>query len=180
MLLVQCGIQDESRVNVAVLVGEGFHDGEAFMPMGYLMNRGAKITVIGPEVGEVKAYNSDFTIRIERSVSDVSVDDFDALILPGGLAPAQLRENAEIVEFARKFFESGKVTAAICHGPQVLARAGVLDGLKATSFGGIQAEMEGAGVIFKDTSVVVDGNLITSRIPVDLSDFSKAIGEVLF
>ena len=165
---------------VAVLVDEGFHDGEAFMPIGYLTNRGAKVTVIGPEKGIVKAYNSDFTIKIQKSISDVSVDDFDALILPGGRAPALLRENEKVVEFTKAFFESGKITAAICHGPQVLVKAGVLEGLKSTSFAGIQKEMEAAGALFRDTSVVVDGNLITSRIPVDLNDFCKNIEKALF
>ena len=162
-------------VNIAVLVGEGFHDGEAYMPMGYLSNRGAVMTVIGPERGEVTAYNSDFTINIQQAVTEVSINDFDALILPGGEAPAMLRENEEVVSFVRDFFETGKVVAAICHGPQVLARAGVLEGVTCTAVGGIQDELEEAGANFVDESVVVYENLITSRTPPDLYDFSRAI-----
>ncbi len=166
-------------VHVAVLTGEGFHDGEAFMPIGYLVNRGAIVTVIGPETGLVTAYNSDFTIQIEKTVDEVAVDDFDALILPGGQAPSALREHESVVNFARDFFDSGKTVAAICHGPQVLITAGVMDGLNATGFGGIREEMEEAGVNFQDESVVIHDNLITSRTPPDLYDFSLAIEQAI-
>lgn len=170
-------VKDVKRV--AVMVAEGFHDGEAYMPIGYLTNRGVEVTVIGPAVGEVKAYNSDFTIRIEKAVGDVSVADFDALILPGGRGPAILRENETVVAFARDFFKSGKPTAAICHGPQVLITAGVLEGKSCTAVGGVQDELIAAGANFLDQSVVLDGNLITSRVPGDLNDFSTAIYEAL-
>ncbi len=162
-------------INIAVMVDEGFHDGEAYMPIGYLTNRGAHITVIGPEPGLVTAYNSDFTIHIQRAVEDVDVDEFDALILPGGRAPSRLRENEAAVEFAREFFGSGKVVAAICHGPQVLITAGVMEGVDATGFEGIKEELEDAGVNYLDESVVIYNNLITSRTPPDLYDFSAAI-----
>jgi len=137
------------------------------------------ITVIGPETGVVKAYNSDFTIAVERAVADVSVDDFDALLLPGGRAPAALREIPGVVEFAKKFFETGKPVAAICHGPQVLVTAGVLEGRTCTAVGGIRGEIEGAGATYVDDAVVIDGNLITSRTPPDLAVFSKALGEAV-
>lgn len=171
--------QETPKVRIAVMVAEGFHDGEAFMPMGYLLNKGYHITVIGPARGTVKAYNSDFTINIEKAVSEVTVDDFDALLLPGGRGPAVLRENDSVLEFVREFWDSGKVTAAICHGPQVLVSAGVLDGRTSTGVGGIQEELEGAGVKYLDQSVVVDQNLVTSRVPQDLHDFSKSIVEAL-
>lgn len=170
---------DPPRAHVAVLVAEGFHDGEAFMPIGYLVNRGVKITVIGSERGTVKAYNSDFTIQIEKAISEVNVDDFDGLILPGGRGPAVLREDPAVVQFAKEFFESGKVTAAICHGPQVLVTADVMAGKTSTGIGGIQEEIEGAGATYVDQSVVIDGNLITSRLPHDLNDFSSAIFNAL-
>ncbi len=165
--------------HVAILLGEGFHDGEAYMPLGYLTNRGIIVTVIGPQVGEVKAYNSDFTIKIEKSVTDISVSDFDALIIPGGQAPGMLREITEVVEFARNFFESGKPTAAICHGPQVLIRAGVMEGKNTTAYSGVKDELLEAGANYFDQGLVNDGNLITSRVPGDLNQFSKAIYEAL-
>lgn len=165
----------DDSAHLAVLVGEGFHDGEAYMPIGFMTNQGARITVIGPEVGTVTAYNSDFSIFIEKAVSDVSVDDFDALILPGGRAPSMLRENETVVSFARDFFDSGKTVAAICHGPQVLITAGVMDGLNATGFEGIKEELVEAGAIYHDEEVVIHDNLITSRTPPDLFAFSTAI-----
>ncbi len=166
-------------LHIAVLVDEGFHDGEACMPMAYLTNRGARISVIGPEEGLVTAYNSDFTIQIQRAVADVEVDDFDALLLPGGQAPARLQEKEEVVDFAREFFKSGKVVAAICHGPQVLITAGVMHGKNATGFSGIREELEEAGATYHDESVVIDNNLITSRTPPDLYDFSLAIEQAV-
>lgn len=169
----------EPRAKIAVMVAEGFHDGEAFMPMGYLMNQGYDIVVIGPERGKVKAYNSDFTIKIEKSVSEVTPHDFDALVLPGGRGPSVLRENEEVIRFVSEFWQTGKVTAAICHGPQVLITAGLLDGRTSTGIGGIKEELEDAGVNFVDESVVVDDNLITSRMPDDLHDFSKTIAHKL-
>ncbi len=172
---IQQQMEKAEKTQIAVLVGEGFHDGEAYMPMGYLTNRGAKVTVIGPEQGLVKAYNSDFTIMIEKAIHEVSPDDFDALILPGGQAPSHLRENEHVVSFVRDFFNSGKTVAAICHGPQILITAGVMDGVDATGVGGIKEELEEAGVNYMDESVVIYHNLITSRTPPDLFDFSNAI-----
>ncbi len=181
LLLVSCEPQVryadvvDDRVHLAVLVGEGFHDGEAYMPMGFLTNQGARITVIGPEVGTVTAYNSDFSIFIEKAVSDVSVDDFDGLILPGGRAPAKLRENETVVSFAHDFFNSGKTVAAICHGPQTLITAGVMESVDATGFEGIKDELKEAGANYHDEEVVIHNHLITSRTPPDLFAFSTAI-----
>ncbi len=187
LIFQACQMEQERQVvvdepelpKIAVLVAEGFHDGEAYMPMGYLLNQGYEITVIGPERGVVKAYNSDFTIEIEKAVTEVSPDEFEALILPGGQGPSVLREREEVVRFVSDFWQTGKVTAAICHGPQVLITAGVMDGVTGTGFGGIQEELEEAGVNYLDESVVVDGHLITSRVPQDLHDFSNTIAEAL-
>ena len=170
---------DSRRGSIAVLVAEGFHDGEAYMPMGYLVNNGYEITVIGPERGKVKAYNSEFTINIDKSVSEVSPDDFDALILPGGRGPSVLRENDRVIEFVKAFWNTGKVTAAICHGPQVLVTADLLKGLVLTGTGAIKGEIEQAGATYVDSTVVVYGNLITSRNPQDLKNFSSSVVEAL-
>jgi protease I len=164
---------------VAILVGEGFHDGETFMPMAYLANRGAIVTVIGIEPGVIEAYNSDMTIRVERGVNEVSFRQFDAMILPGGKGPSVLRENEDVVNFARDFFESGRPVAAICHGPQVLVTAGVLEGKQATCIDSISSELEEAGAKYEDKPVVRDGNLITSRIPDDIPAFCKKIEKVM-
>lgn len=165
--------------HVAVLVGEGFHDGETLMPMAYLINRGAQVTVIGVAPGIHKAYNSDITAEVHKAVGDVSVDDFDALIIPGGHSPDWLRQHEAIVSFARDFFTSGKPVAAICHGPQVLITAGVLEEVDATCFPGMSDELKESGANYQDVPVLRDGNLITSRIPDDIPVFSEAIKKAL-
>lgn len=162
---------------VAVMVGEGLHDMETLAPIAYLTNRGARVTVIGIEPGLVKAYNSDIKIRVEQAVSRVNPQQFDALVLPGGQGPAKLREDDGAVRFARAFFESGKPVAAICHGPQVLVTAGVLEGKSATCIAAISSELEEAGANYDDKPVIVDGNLITSRLPEDIPAFVKALEE---
>lgn len=165
--------------HIAFLVGEGVHDGETFMPMAYLVNRGAKVTIIGVKPGTVSAYNSDFEVRVEKSVTDVQVDQFHAMVIPGGKSPAFLREHDEVLKFVTAFFEANKPVAAICHGPQVLIRADLLDGFRATGVSGISDELKDAGVQYLDEPVVRDRNLITSRVPDDLPMFSRAIEQSL-
>lgn len=165
--------------NIAFLITEGFHDGETMFPMGYLINHGANITVIGVEKGEYTAYNSDVTAKVAYSVDDVSPADFDALVIPGGRSPANLRKHDNVISFVREFVEAGKPTAAICHGPQVLVTAGVISGRTLTGVGGIREEITGAGARFEDVEVMVDGNLITSRTPPDLPAFSREIAQAL-
>ena len=168
-----------NRPRMAVLTTDGFQDAEAYMPIGYLTNKGVDIKVIGPESGRVKAYNNDIDILIDNSIDEVSIDEFDLLLIPGGHAPTKLKENKQVVQFVRDFFNSGKIVAAICHGPQVLAKAGVLEGKTITGVSKIQEELEAVGAVFKDEPLVIDGNLITSRVPVDLPMFVKALEKAL-
>lgn len=170
---------DLSGKHIAILIGEGFHDGETFIPMGYMLNMGATVTVIGVKPGIHKAYNSDIIAKVHKSVKDVSIEDFDALIIPGGRSPNWLRQYEEVLDFTRKFFNTGKPTAAICHGPQVLITAGVLKNLEATCFPGMRDELKKAGVNYHDSAVVRDKNLITSRIPDDIPMFCKTIAEAI-
>ena len=176
---VAAGAQGDSLEgkHVAFLVGEGVHDGETLMPMAYLVNRGAKVTIIGVEPGTVTAYNSDFQFKVQESVTNVSFDTFDALVIPGGRSPAVLRENENVLDFVRGYFETGKPVAAICHGPQVLVTAGLLEGYRATAIEAIGDELAGAGADYVDEEVVVDRNLITSRLPPDLPAFSKTLAQ---
>lgn len=165
--------------NVAFLITEGFHDGETMFPMGYLMSHGANVTLIGVERGEYTAYNSDITAVVIRSVDEVSADDFDALVIPGGESPANLREHENVITFVQAFVGAGKPTAAICHGPQVLVTADVIEGRTLTGVGGIEDEITGAGATFVDVEVMVDENIITSRTPPDLAAFSQQIAQSL-
>jgi protease I len=164
---------------VAFLITEGFHDGETMFPLGFLQNQGAVITVIGIQPGVYTAYNSDVTAVVEKSVTDVSVADFDALIIPGGHSPANLRENGSVVDFVREFIEANKPVASICHGPQVVIATGIVGGRTLTAVGGVKDEITEAGAIFVDKEVMIDGNLITSRTPPDLPAFSIAVMQAL-
>lgn len=165
--------------HVAFLVGEGFHDGEFMMPMAYLINRGATATVIGIAPGVVTPYNSEMTAVVETSVTDVQVADFDALVIPGGHSPDWLRQHEEVVTLVREFFEADKPIAAICHGPQLLIAAGVLQGRDVACYADVADEVTRAGARYVDEAVVRDGNLVTSRIPDDIPQFSAAIAEAL-
>ena len=162
-------------VRVVLLTGEGFQDQEALMPLAFLVNQGAEVTVAGPQRGTVKAYNSDVRLNIQAAAADVAAEDFDALVLPGGTAPAQIRQDRHVVRLAREMFEAGKPVAAICHGPQVLVSADVLEQRTLTAYSGIADEVREAGATFKDEAVVCDQNLITSRLPKDIPDWLAAI-----
>jgi protease I len=162
-------------VRVVVMIAEGFHSGETLDPKAFLEERGAEVTLVGPAVEEVKAYNDETTLSIALAVEEARVEDFDALILPGGRGPAVLREHEPAVAFARAFVASGKPVAAICHGPQVLVSAGVVEGRRLTAVSGVADEIREAGGEYEDREVLVDDNLITSRVPEDLPAFNSAI-----
>lgn len=164
---------------VALLTAEGFQDAEAFMPLGYLTNHGCEVTVVGMNTGRVKAYNSDFTIDIQKRVTDVSAAEFDALVIPGGKAPAKLRESADVINFVTAFHRSGQPIAAVCHGPQILITAGILEGRNATGVESIADELREADVNYSDEALVIDGHFITSRVPDDLPKFVRAIADAV-
>ncbi len=171
--------QDLSGKHVAVIIADGFHDAETLSPVFHLRNHNVDTTFIGFEKGFISAYNSDVSVEIQKTLAEVDVDEFDAVILPGGGSPAVLRENRDVLRFLRAFAETGRPIAGICHGPQVMASAGIVDGVELTGFSAIRNEMTEAGGIFVDREVVVDGPFITSRIPEDLPAFNDAIVEAL-
>jgi protease I len=162
-------------LRVAVLTGEGFQDAEALMPIAFLTNRGAAVTVIGPQRGTVKAYNSDVQLLVHKSVADVAAGDFDLLVLPGGAAPDKIRRSADVVKFTRDFVQLGRPVAAICHGPQVLVTADVVQGRKMTCYRGMADELKDAGAIYEDQEVMRDGQLVTSRVPQDIPAWLSTI-----
>jgi protease I len=165
-------------MKIALLTGEGFQDAEAMMPLAFLTNRGATVTVIGTETGEVGSSNGDVTLLIEKAVADVSPGDFDALVLPGGQAPEKIRANEVAVGFVRDFYASGKPVAAICHGPQLLISAGVVEGVTMTCYADVAEELQDAGANYQDQPVVRDKNLITSRNPDDIPAWLSAMEEL--
>ena len=166
---------DLDGIRVAVLIAAGFHDGETMLPKAFLEEHGAVVTVLGPEIGELQAYNSEQLVSVEMAVVDADVNDFDLLILPGGRGPAVLREHEGALDFARAFMESGKPIAAICHGPQLLISADLVEGRTLTCYADVASEIVAGGGTYVDQEVMVDGNLITSRVPGDIPAFNAAI-----
>jgi len=168
---------------VAILTEEGFEQLELTSPKEALENEGAKVEVISPKSGKIKAWNEKdwgIEIDVDKVLNEANPDDYDALVLPGGvLNPDKLRQNKEAVAFVSAFLDEGKPVAAICHGPQVLIETGMIGGRTLTSYPSLQTDLKNAGAHWVDQEVVVDNGLVTSRTPKDLEAFnSKAIEEI--
>ncbi len=169
---------------VAFLVAsEGIEQVELTEPWKAVTDAGHEAVLVSPEPGQVQMFNhldKADTKDVDVTVADVSVEDYDALVLPGGVAnPDALRTDADAVSFVRDFVASGKPVAAICHAPWTLVEAGVLSGRRLTSWPSLQTDIRNAGGDWVDESLVTDGNLITSRKPDDLPDFCGAVVEAL-
>ena len=166
---------------VAFLFTEGVEQVELEQPLEAVKKAGAEAELISLEKGEVEAWNHfDKGDKFEatKAVKDVSADDYDALVLPGGVAnPDQLRVDQDAVSFTRTFFEQHKPVGVICHGPWVLVEADVLKGRKVTSWPSLHKDLENAGAEWVDEEVVVDNGLVTSRKPDDLPAFCAKIVE---
>jgi protease I len=165
---------------VAVLATDGVEKVELETPRAQLIENGANVALLSLKTGDIQARNHDLepagTIRVDQAVSEASVDDFDALVLPGGTVnPDKLRLDKSAVAFVRDFVNSGKPVAAICHGPWTLVEAGVVAGRSVTSYPSIRTDLRNAGANVVDEEVVVDGNVITSRSPDDLPAFCAAL-----
>ena len=169
---------------VAILVAnEGIEQVELTEPRKALEQAGATVHLIAPEPGEVQAFNhldKADTFGVDKTASDADAADYDALMLPGGVAnPDTLRMEDEAVQFVRAFFDAGKPVAAICHAPWTLIEAGVVKGRTLTSWPSLQTDIRNAGGDWVDEEVVVDGNLISSRKPDDLKAFNQALLDAL-
>jgi protease I len=159
---------------VLIISADQFEDTELLVPYYRLKEAGIGVTVSSTGGGRIKGKHG-YEVGVDASVSEVDAEDFDALVLPGGKAPAALRKDETVVALARRFMEEGKPVAAICHGPQVLVTAGVMRGRRATSYRTVAVELKGAGAEYEDREVVVDGNLVTSRQPGDLPAFTREL-----
>jgi protease I len=174
---------DLSNKKVAILTEEGFEQVELTSPKEALKAAGATVHIISPKSGKIKAWNhTDWGIEVDvdKNLSDVSPDDYDALVLPGGvLNPDKLRQNKDAIAFASAFLDEGKPLAAICHGPQLLIETNMLNGRRLTSYPSLQTDLHNAGADWVDEEVVVDNGLVTSRRPADLDAFNrKTIEEI--
>ncbi|MFN3346964.1 MAG: type 1 glutamine amidotransferase domain-containing protein [Candidatus Bipolaricaulaceae bacterium] len=159
---------------VAVLVADMYQELEFWYPYLRLQEEGAQVVAVGPEAKEYKS-KLGYPAKAELGGKDVRAQDFQAVVIPGGYAPDYLRRSPELVRFVREMAEAGKPVAAICHGPWVLCSARVVAGKRVTSFFSIRDDLENAGAIWVDEPVVVDGNLVTSRVPQDLPLFVRAL-----
>ena len=172
---------DLSNKKVAILTEKGFEQVELTSPQQALKDAGATVHVISPEGGEIKAWNHTdwgITITADKKLSEVSPDDYDALVLPGGvLNPDKLRQDKDAVAFVSAFLDEGKPVAAICHGPQTLIETGMISGRQMTSYPSLKTDLKNAGVNWVDEEVVADKGLVTSRTPKDLPAFNKKMIE---
>lgn len=171
------------NARVLIVATDGFEEWELFGPRQILQQRGAEVVLASPKLDPIQAYLHDDpskTIRPDLTLDEASADDFDALILPGGLRnPDHLRMNVTAIALIRDFAAAGKPVAAICHGPWLLIEADLLRGRKATSWPSIRTDLRNAGANVVDEVVVVDGNIITSRKPEDVEEFTTAVIDLI-
>ena len=155
------------KKRVAVVIARNFEDVEATEPIRAIEDAGAEAVLIGIERGPVEG-KKGAVVQAELTFEDLDGDaerDFDALVIPGGGSPENLRIHQPAVDFTRRFVESGKPVASICHGPQLLISAKVLDGRRTTSVNKIRDDVINAGGLYEDAELIIDGNLISSRTP---------------
>jgi protease I len=157
---------------ILMISADNFEDLELKVPYYRLKEEGHEVTLASVRKGTITGKHG-YTAEAEAAVGDVTPADFDALIIPGGKAPGILRKDEDVLDAARHFVDGGKPVAAICHGPQVLISAGLMEGRRATCYKSVKDEMKDAGADYADREVVVDGTLVTSRQPEDLPAFMR-------
>jgi len=172
---------DLNGKRVAFLATDMVEQVELTKPWKAVEQAGADIDLVSLEEGEIQGFNhydrAD-KFPVDRTVEDASAEDYDALVLPGGVGnPDTLRTDENAVRFVREFFDAGKPVAAICHAPWMLVEADVARGRKLTSFWSIKTDVKNAGGNWVDEEVVLDGNLVTSRSPKDIPAFNKTLLE---
>jgi len=180
---------------IAVIAADGFEEIELLGPVWYFKQLGAKVDIVAPKFNPApERYGLMYPemskthimaiqylqpvgwIKFDRTADEIKVGDYDAIFIPGGAwNPDNLRNDKDVIKFIQDFNKSGKLIAAICHAPVVLASADILKGKKLTGYWNIQVDLKNAGGTVLEAPVVADGNLITSRHPIDVADFSRAV-----
>lgn len=166
---------------IAIVVENGFEQVELTEPKKALEQAGAQTEIVSPVKGKVKGWKSKQwgdEFAVDKSIEEARVEDYDGLLLPGGVMnPDKLRRNEQVLNFVRGFFDAGKPVAAICHGPWTLIDAGVARGRRMTSWPSLQMDLRNAGADWVDEEVVTDGGLVTSRKPDDIPAFNQKMIE---
>lgn len=168
---------------VAVLATDGFEQSELEKPVEHLREAGAEVHVVSLKAGEIKGWQGKdwgTAVPVDKVLSEVDAEAYDALVLPGGqINPDLLRVEDAAIGFIKDFWSAGKVIGAICHAPWLLVEAGIVKGRKVTSYGSIQTDVKNAGGLWEDSEVVTDKGLVTSRKPEDLPAFcAKLVEEI--
>lgn len=172
---------ENKNKKIAVLATNGFEQSEFEKPVEALKKENMIVDIISLKKEKIKGWkekNWGDEFAVDHSIDDVNANDYDALVLPGGVMnPDALRTNEKVINFVNGFFDQHKPIAAICHGPWTLIETGKLKGKKLTSYQSIKTDLKNAGAIWTDEEVVVDNGLVTSRSPKDLSAFCKKMIE---
>lgn len=169
--------KDTKKRRAIILTADQFEDIELFFPWFRLVEEGWEVTIAAPKVEEIHGERG-YSLEPDITIDEVNPDKYDLLIIPGGSpdgAPTTVRRSPKAVEITKAFFAKNKPVAAICHGPYTLVSADVVKGRRLTSYwhDGVPEEIKAAGGIYEDKEVVVDGNLVTSRWPMDLPAFMR-------
>lgn len=164
---------------IAILVADQYQEMEVWYPLLRFREDGVETEAIGAEAGKTYHSKKGYPVVADKSLADIHASDYDAVVIPGGWAPDTLRQDQRVLKFVREMHETGKVVAAICHAGWVLTSADIVRGRKATCFKAIKDDLIHAGANYVDSEVVVDGNIITSRMPTDLPAFCREITKAL-
>jgi len=178
-------MQSVEGKRIAALIGDGFEESELTEPRRALEEAGCVVTIVGVDekakhkIRGKRGLDDGINVKAEELVADVTAEDFDALLIPGGTSPDHIRTDKEVQRFVREFDAVRKPMFIICHGPQILISANVVRGRQLTGFASIADDIRNAGGLYRDQSVVQDANWVSSRNPDDLPQFNRAILEKL-
>lgn len=161
-----------------IVSADHFEDSELLFPFYRLQEEGLQVDIASLARGKINGKHG-YEVVVDKALRDVDPNDYGLLVLPGGKAPTKLRRELAAIAIAQDFMRSNKPVAAICHGPQILITAGVLQGRRATCYRSVAEELQESGALYEDQEVVVDGKLVTSRQPSDLPAFMREIVRLL-
>jgi len=164
---------------IAVLAEDHYEDLELWYPLLRMVEAGAEVSVIGMPGVEQYSSKHGYPAKVDAAAGDVSAEDFDGIIIPGGYAPDRMRRHEAMLDLVRGIFRGGGVVAMICHAGWVPISAGIVDGKRVTSTAAIKDDLVNAGALWSDEEMVRDGNLISSRSPADLPTFCRALVDAL-